>query len=145
MTSKSILPFQPAPRPQPRMSPEDTKRLQEATQDLGFGRPTSTPTPPAPAADPQIVAPLGAPSLPTKTKLSIPPKKAAKPSVAKEAVSTFKDAALKITVPDDLWNSLRMEALKRRVTVKFLVLEALAAKGYEVDLDAIPEDGRRLR
>ena len=38
-----------------------------------------------------------------------------------------------------------MEAIKRRVTVKFLVLEALAAKGYDVDLDAIPEDGRRLR
>jgi hypothetical protein len=38
-----------------------------------------------------------------------------------------------------------MAALKRRVTVKFLVLEALAAKGYAIDLDAIPEDGRRLR
>jgi hypothetical protein len=25
------------------------------------------------------------------------------------------------------------------------VLEALAAKGYNVDLSAVPEDGRRLR
>jgi hypothetical protein len=29
--------------------------------------------------------------------------------------------------------------------VKYLVLEALAAKGYNVDLSAVPEDGRRIR
>ena len=39
----------------------------------------------------------------------------------------------------------RQEALNRRVTVRYLVLEALAAKGYRVDLEAIPEDGRRIR
>lgn len=36
-------------------------------------------------------------------------------------------------------------ALNRRVTVKHLVLEALAAKGYTVDLAAVPEHERRLR
>ena len=131
------------------MSPEDTKRLQEATQDLGFGRPTSSP-----AAPPAVSVVERQTRAPDAVNAS-PASKAqpAKPRVSKPANPTqnpneapgFKDAALKITVPDDLWNTLRMEAIKRRVTVKFLVLEALAAKGYDVDLDAIPEDGRRLR
>jgi hypothetical protein len=141
------------------MSPEDTKRLQEATQDLGFGRPTGSPqTPsatseatPEPAAG--ASAEVHAESQPNPARAPQPNK--AKAVAAKAAATAsrpsatpatgYKDAALKISVPDDLWNSLRMEALKRRVTVKFLVLEALAAKGYDVDLDAIPEDGRRLR
>jgi hypothetical protein len=56
-----------------------------------------------------------------------------------------KGTALKFEVPDLVWTALRQEALNRRVTVKYLVLEALAAKGYNVDLAAVPEDGRRLR
>ena len=56
-----------------------------------------------------------------------------------------KGAALKFEVPDVVWTALRQEALNRRVTVKYLVMEALAAKGYSVDLSAVPEDGRRLR
>ena len=48
-------------------------------------------------------------------------------------------------MPDEVWTALRQEALNRRVTVKYLVLEALAAKGYNVDLSAVPEDGRRIR
>jgi hypothetical protein len=56
-----------------------------------------------------------------------------------------KGTALKFEVPDTAWTALRQEALNRRVTVKYLVLEALAAKGYNVDLAAVPEDGRRLR
>ena len=35
--------------------------------------------------------------------------------------------------------------IKRRATVKYLVLEALAEKGYPVDLASLPQDGRRLR
>jgi hypothetical protein len=58
---------------------------------------------------------------------------------------TTKRAALKFEVPDEVWIALRQEALNRRVTVKYLVLEALAAKGYNVDLSAVPEDGRRIR
>jgi len=48
-------------------------------------------------------------------------------------------------VPDEVWTALRQEALNRRVTVKYLVLEALAANSYSVDLSAVPEDGRRTR
>ena len=60
-------------------------------------------------------------------------------------LAPVKGTALKFEVPDPVWTALRQEALNRRVTVKYLVLEALAAKGYNVDLAAVPEDGRRLR
>lgn len=52
---------------------------------------------------------------------------------------------MKVEVPDPVWTALRQEALDRRVTVKYLILEALATKGYAFDLSAIPKDGRRLR
>ena len=35
--------FQPAPRPRPRISPEDAQQLAVATSDLGFTRPSSAP------------------------------------------------------------------------------------------------------
>jgi hypothetical protein len=63
----------------------------------------------------------------------------------KSPIAPSKSSALKFEVPDEVWLALRQEALNRRVTVKYLVLEALAAKGYNVDLAAVPEDGRRLR
>ena len=44
MTTKPApVAFQPAPRPQSRTTPEQTRELAEATRDLGFGRTTSTP------------------------------------------------------------------------------------------------------
>lgn len=116
--------FQPAPRPRPRISPEDAHQLAEATGDLGFTRPSSAPQArieePAPEPAPRAQAP-------------------------KAPIAHTKGAALKFEVPDEVWTALRQEALNRRVTVKYLVLEALAAKGYNVDLSAVPEDGRRLR
>jgi hypothetical protein len=63
----------------------------------------------------------------------------------KSPIAPAKEAALKFEVPDEVWVALRQEALNRRVTVKYLVLEALAAKGYKVDISAVPEDGRRIR
>lgn len=107
--------FQPAPRPRPRLSTEDAQHLTAATEDLGFTRPSTAPSNPPPAQEPK------SPLAPTKS------------------------ASLKFEVPDEVWTELRQEALNRRVTVKFLVLEALAAKGYKVDLSAVPEDGRRNR
>jgi hypothetical protein len=64
---------------------------------------------------------------------------------SKSPVAPIKATALKFEVPDEVWIALRQEALNRRVTVKYLVLEALAAKGYNVDLSTVPEDGRRIR
>lgn len=144
--TKSNLAFQPAPRPQPRASAEDAKKLQEATQDLGFGRPTA-----APAVAPEVSeAPIQESSAPprpgSRPVASVAPAVTADPRPAAVADPAAKRGpALKFDVPETVWEELRLAALKRRVTVKFLVLEALAAKGYDVDLTAIPEDGRRLR
>lgn len=118
--------FQPAPRPRPRITPEDAQQLAEATGDLGFTRPSS-----APDARPEAPAPAAAASPLTQEP--------------KSPVALAKGTALKFEVPDQVWTALRQEALNRRVTVKYLVLEALAAKGYNVDLSAVPEDGRRIR
>lgn len=116
--------FQPAPRPRPRASAEEAHQLAAATGDLGFTRPSSAPQaqaePPSEKSQPTTQAP-------------------------KAPLAPVKGTALKFEVPDVVWTALRQEALNRRVTVKYLVLEALAAKGYSVDLSAVPEDGRRIR
>jgi len=129
--------FQPAPRPRPRISPEDAQQLAVATSDLGFTRPSSAPEARAeePVPPPAEPVPVAAPSAQA-------PKAPLAPAAPTAAV---KSTALKFEVPDLVWTALRQEALNRRVTVKYLVLEALAAKGYNVDLAAVPEDGRRLR
>jgi len=145
-TTKS-LPFQPAPRPQPRVSPEQTRELAEATRDLGFGRTTTSPEvePAAPAVAVATPSPAREPAKPAKART--PPRTAPTTTApAPAAAHTPKRGpALKFDVPDEVWTALRREALNRRVTVKYLVLEALADKGYEVDLSTVPEDGRRLR
>lgn len=123
--------FQPAPRPRPRISQEGAQQLAAATSDLGFTRSSTAPEQQAEAsisAAAAIEPPLG----PTAQEPKAP-------------IAPAKGAALKFEVPDTVWTALRQEALNRRVTVKYLVLEALAAKGYNVDLAAVPEDGRRLR
>ncbi len=113
--------FQPAPRPRPLTSAEDAQQLATATGDLGFTRPSTAPeVRREPPATPTAQAP-------------------------KTPIAPAKGTALKFEVPDEVWIALRQEALNRRVTVKYLVLEALAAKGYNVDLTAVPEDGRRIR
>ena len=119
--------FMPSPRPRPRTSPEDAQQLAAATSDLGFTRASN-----APEELPVIAVP--APD-PTSNIAQAP----------KSPIAHSKGAALKFEVPDEVWTALRQEALNRRVTVKYLVLEALAAKGYSVDLSTVPEDGRRLR
>jgi hypothetical protein len=133
LMSKPSLAFQPTPRPRPLSNPQETEKLVEATHDLGFGRQTAAPQPALKAA----VAPGSEPNPELRTESPVEPK-------AAEA-ALRKPAALKFDVPDELWDDLRMAAIRRRVTVKYLVLEALEAKGYAVDLAAVPEDGRRLR
>lgn len=118
--------FQPAPRPRPRTSPEEAQQLAAATGDLGFTRALAAPEERHEAA---------ATTEPVATI----------PHAPKTPNAPIKGAALKFEVPDEVWIALRQEALNRRVTVKYLVLEALAAKGYNVDLSTVPEDGRRIR
>ena len=125
--------FQPAPRPRPLASPEAAHQLATATGDLGFTRPST-----AAAIDQPPASREARPKPEPKQAKTQAPK-------APLAPSLVKGAALKFEVPDEVWVALRQEALNRRVTVRYLVLEALAAKGYSVDLAAVPEDGRRLR
>jgi hypothetical protein len=151
MTSKpTVLAFQPAPRPQPRLNPEQTRELAEATSDLGFGRTTSAPAgspsaPPAPAAPPAAEpAEPAAPATTTATPVPEPaPSASAAPAI--RPAPPERQATLKVAMDDETWTALRHEALNRRVTVKYLVMEALAEKGYAVDLSKVAEDGRRLR
>lgn len=125
--------FQPAPRPRPLTSPETAHQLAAAAGDLGFTRPSTAP-------------PIEQALAPVSQRPDPEPKRTeAQAPKAPLAGTPMKGAALKFEVPDEVWVALRQEALNRRVTVRYLVLEALAAKGYSVDLSAVPEDGRRLR
>ncbi len=112
-------PFQPAPRPKPRTSQEEADRLANAAGDLGFTR-ASTAADRAEATE----GPSG--------------------QMPKRAVASA-EVSLKVMVPRELAIMLRQEAAVKGVTVRYLILAALAAQGYDIDLSRIPEDGRRLR
>jgi hypothetical protein len=53
--------------------------------------------------------------------------------------------SIQLVVPEYLFEELGMKAVRRRVTKRFLILEALAATGYEVKSVDMEEDGRRRR
>jgi len=142
--STKPLTFQPAPRPQPRVSPEQTRELAEATRDLGFGRTTSTPEMGA-DAESRTALEAEAADATRAPRPSVKLAKTDKRVAPADEPGAERMASLKVAMPDETWQALRHEALNRRVTVKYLVMEALAAKGYDVDLSKIAEDGRRLR
>jgi hypothetical protein len=50
-----------------------------------------------------------------------------------------------LSVPDYLFDELGMQAVKRRVTKRYLILEALAKTGFTVEPQDLEEDGRRRR
>jgi len=52
---------------------------------------------------------------------------------------------IQLVVPEYLFEELGMKAVRRRVTKRFLILEALAAAGYRVEPPDMEEDGRRRR
>jgi hypothetical protein len=52
---------------------------------------------------------------------------------------------IQLVVPEYLFEELGMKAVRRRVTKRFLILEALAAAGYQVEPVDMEEDGRRRR
>jgi hypothetical protein len=53
--------------------------------------------------------------------------------------------SIQLVVPDYLFEELGMRAVRRRVTKRFLILEALAACGYQIEPADMEEDGRRRR
>jgi len=150
MTEKpQPLAFGPTPRPKPRISQAQADQLSAETADLGFGRVTSAPgAAPAPMAlsEPvETLSPAPAPRAPpSRLSAASRPRSASAPARPKPAAMAG-SASLKFDVPGDLWTEMKVEAAKRRVTVKYLVLEALSKQGFAVDLEAVPEDGRRLR
>jgi hypothetical protein len=152
MTDKPApLAFKPAPRPAPRVSADMAAQLADANADLGFTRASSAPDEAAKPAPPEKLAfqptPRAIPRpAPAAAPLASVRRREARPARVPKPAPTGRDGltGLKLEIPEDLWTTLRMEAIKRRVTVRFLVLEALAAKGY-ADLSEFPEDGRRLR
>jgi hypothetical protein len=50
-----------------------------------------------------------------------------------------------LSVPDYLFDELGMQAVKRRVTKRYLILEALSNTGFTVEPQDLEEDGRRRR
>ncbi len=165
MTKKPAPEFLPTPRLRPLNTPDTTAALQEATRDLGFGRPTSARAPdPAPAPEaPEAASVAVEASAPKPAAISAAPAaqapnpapkprapvakspRAEKASPAADAGSVRRAPSLRIEVDDALWDAIRLAAIKRRVSVKYLIYEALAAQGFEIDMNAIPEDGRRAR
>ncbi len=148
--------FQPAPRPRPINDGAATAALKEATRDLGFGRTSSDMS--AVEAEPQAkpAAPVPPPSpapspAPTPRAVAQPQ---AKLKIAKraEAIAPVvaadpgdRSTSIKFEIDEALSTALKFEAVRRRVTVKYLILEALAAKDFPVDLANQPQDGRRVR
>ncbi|GAF80960.1 unnamed protein product [marine sediment metagenome] len=161
MTDKTARPiFQPAPRPQRINDAGTAEALRKATEDLGFNRTTSAPASAAEPAlapvarvEPALSAPASAPAsasnpAPKVAAAAPAPRAAPKPKAVKPApASNFseRETSLKFVIDDELSTALKLDAVKRRVTVKFLVLEALAEKGYPIDLATLQEDGRRAR
>ncbi len=144
--------FQPAPKASHApFTPADAERLADATADLGFSRASSAPETAAPAAAASEPEAILAPVVSRPSAEEAAPRHARSRTGKTAAHATAAAAvpaggpALKFDVPDEVWTALKMEAIKRRVTVRYLVLEALARVGYAVNLATVPEDGRRLR
>jgi hypothetical protein len=150
---KPITPqFMPAPRPTQRLSAEDATRLKESSADLGFARPmdqSDLTKKPQTTKQPNVHLTTALPSqTPKKSDTSSSPSRVAIAGMAKVRApeDLFGNAQpLRLDVPQDLWFDLKITAAKRRVSVRWLVLEALEKAGYDVSLSAIPEDGRRVR
>ena len=141
MTTNKTRILGPAPEPKQRPDPLAMKQLLADTAELGgFTRPSSAPgseLQSAPQLDPIKVDEINA-ELPTRA--------ARKCEEKKRDSEAPKGGVLKCDVSDDLFEELRVAAVRRRVTVKYLLVEALAAQGYtHADLSATPKDGRRDR
>jgi hypothetical protein len=50
-----------------------------------------------------------------------------------------------LSVPEYLFDELGLQAVKRRVTKRYLIIEALDKAGFEVQPQDLEEDGRRRR
>ena len=121
------IPLGPGPRP--KITDEERARVADAVQGLGGfqDRPTAGPVvqPPATAPAPE------------------PPKSKAKPKPA--PVTDAKGWSIKFDVSDEVYQALLLETVRKRVTMKYLMLEILHERGLPVDLENASKDGRRER
>jgi hypothetical protein len=53
--------------------------------------------------------------------------------------------SMQLIVPDYLFEEMGLSAVRRRVTKRYLILEALQKAGYTIHADDLDEDGRRRR
>jgi hypothetical protein len=136
MTANKPRALGPAPEPKQRPDPDAMKRLMAETAELGgFMRPSGAPPVEPPVSEPVQQSPDEPPARPVRERAPLPRDEAAP-----------KGGVLKCDVGDELFEELRVAAVRRRVTVKYLLVEALAAQGYRhADLSAVPKDGRRDR
>ena len=149
--------FMPAPRPVARASAGEVAELERAVAELGFGRASSPPQGAEPAAPSREAAPKPPAARPRPSRSRAAP---VSPGVRDEASLAElpgaprpvpahdpfgKGLPLRLDVPEALWIDLKTRAVQRRVTVRWLVLEALEAAGYDVSSRTIPLDGRRVR
>lgn len=160
----------PAPRPTSRISPQEAQKLIEAASDLGFSRSHLTSAQTRDEED-FVVTEVAQTALEASVKSKAPKKETGAPADLRlgsyQDIKARKKAridartsqgtpkvklespslgqAVRLDVPDEVWTALKLSAIKRRTTVKYLILEALKKADYPVNLDLIPEDGRRLR
>ena len=79
-------------------------------------------------------------------RLALSPAYAEKPSLTGAAQpEPATQEPLKITIPSYLNRALTVAAGERRVSKRWLVMDALRQAGFEVREDDLYEDGRRLR
>ena len=132
MTTKS--PLMPAPRPRGMtsnlLSADAAKALLDANADLGFKRASTSPK-----EDTTEIGLPQAEAIATK-------KKASQTAPSEPAHS---EQMLRFSVPDGVATALKIASVHRRASVRYLILEALQKAGYPVELENIPEDGRRQR
>lgn len=137
--------FMPAPRPASHVSPQDAQKLIEGTADLGFARQGG-------AAGGKGSIERDGNSSEQVSAHTLTPRKANNPEHERKA-EVKNDASdrktdnqiLRLDVPLAVWRSLKLASVDRRVSVRYLVMEALEKAGYDVDLGNVAQDGRRDR
>lgn len=138
MSSKpSAPPLGPAPTPRKRLDADAMARLQAETSDLGaFSRPGAGSQPSEPAPAPAPAPPPTAAKTPVRGKAA---------SAAPEPAGEGKTWTVKFDVPQETYEAMVLMCARRGITMKRLCLEFVAQGGIPVDLDAAPDDGRRIR
>ncbi|MEE9481897.1 hypothetical protein [Methylobacterium ajmalii] len=139
MSAKPTAPgFGPAPTPRKRPGPQVMADIQASTAPLGqFQRSTAQPQPaePAPIAPPH----LDPEPIPPQPEPQPQPTAAPAPQVDE------KRWTVKFEVTQAAYEAMLTMCARRGITMKRFCLEMAKREGLPIDLDAEPEDGRKIR